>query len=379
LILALAALAAGPTAPKKGSPPGDPREKDLIAALPDEDRRWLVEFVAPIILPEERKAYLELTETYQRDDFREKFWERRELPELPWILGPGYRYRYRELRELADSKYDGWRSDAGRLVIRFGEPSEILVPSCTGDELRDGIEVWKYANPPPGLNRHLLLFYRLVGGSPRRLWTLLDGDGLALFYPNSCRGKLVELRWDCEPRPCPPCDKCFFCPDRCAIYRAFEETIARETNSMGALAEKGRLLGEQSVPLEGLASQPDKWATTSKRGAKPIGLSDAQPASSQATANAPAEPPRRLSGAELAERMAALEKRYREWLDIALPLFTEADLMAFVQMSNGDRDAFMASFWTRKKGADELHPARATPEPKATAIGITIQRPTPGP
>src|SRR5580765_7729787 len=138
LVLALAALAAGPMPPKAGSTPGDPREKDLIAALPDEDRRWLVEFVAPIILPEEKKAYLELTETYQRNDFREKFWERRELPDLPWILGPGYRYRYRELRELADSKYDGWRSDAGRLVIRFGEPSQIVVPNCVGDgDLRD--------------------------------------------------------------------------------------------------------------------------------------------------------------------------------------------------------------------------------------------------
>ena len=248
------------------------------------------------------------------------------------------------------------------------------MPNCTGDELRDGIEVWKYANPPPGLNRQLLLFYRPIGGGPRRLWTLLDGDGLELFYPNSCRGKLVELRWDCEARPCPPCDKCFFCPDRCAVYRAFEETINRETNRMGALGETGRLLGERAVPLEDLSRQPDKWATTSKPGARTIGLSEAAAAASE-----PAAPPRKLSGAELAERMAALEKRYRQWLDIALPLFTEGDLMAFVQMSNADRDAFMAGFWKRKKGADDLRPRRATPEPKATAIGLTVQKPTPGP
>src|SRR4051812_3328004 len=118
LILALGALApAVSSPPKKGSPPPNPREKDLIAALPDDDRRWLVEFVAPIILPEEKKAYLELTETYQRDDFREKFWERRELPQLPLILRPGYRYRYPGLRELAGTKYDGGGAGAGGAVI----------------------------------------------------------------------------------------------------------------------------------------------------------------------------------------------------------------------------------------------------------------------
>jgi len=376
LVIGLATLApAGSAPPKTGTIPVDPREKDLIAALPDEDRRWLVEFVAPIILPEERKAYLELTETYQRDDFREKFWERRELPELPWILGPGYRYRYRELRELADTKYDGWRSDAGRLVIRFGEPSQIVVPNCVGDgDLRDGVEVWKYTNFMPGLNRQRLLFYRPLGAATRRLWTLLDGDGPELFLPNSCRKKLKDLYWDCVVMRCPPCDKCQMCVDRCEVYRAFEETTARESNRMDALMEKGRLLGDQSVPLEGLASQPDKWATTSKHGAKAIGLSDAPAAASE-----PAAPPRKLSGAELAERIAALEKKYREWLDIALPLFTEADLMAFVQMSNADKDAFMAGFWKRKKGAGDLHPSRATPEPKPTGMGFTVAKPTPGP
>jgi len=367
----------GSTPPNKNAPQAEPREKDLIAALPDEDRRWLVEFVAPIILPEERKAYLELTETYQREAFRQKFWERRELPELPWILGPGYRYRYRELRELAETKYDGWRSDAGRLVIRFGEPSQIVVPNCVGEgDLREGVEVWKYPNlAAAGLNRSLFLLYRPLGGGPRRLWTLLDGDGPELFLPNSCRKKLKDLYFDCVPMQCPPCDKCQMCIDRCAVYRAFEETTTRESNRMGALAEKGRLLGNPEVSTEDLARRPDKWATTSKSGAKPIGLTDAH----GSDANVPAEPPRKLSGAELAERMAALDKRYRQWLDIALPLFTEDDLMAFVQMSNAEKDAFMAGFWKRKKGADDLRALRATPEPKATAIGIKVQKPTPGP
>jgi GWxTD domain-containing protein len=381
LLLGLGAFARpASTPPKKAAPAGDPREAALIAALPDEDRRWLTEFVAPIILPEERKAYLELTETYQRDDFREQFWQRRELPELPFILGPGYRYRYRELRELADSRYDGWRSDAGRLVIRFGEPAEIIVPRCAGEEdLRAGVEVWKYVNPPLGLNRRHFLFYRVNSSGPRRLWTLLDAEGLALFYPNSCRQKLDDLELDCVVRP-GVLDKCTMCPDRCSVYVAYGETKIREVNGMGALGEKGRLLGAPDVSLEDLARQPDKWATTSKRGAKPIDVNGRSGAAQSAPAPPadPPEPPRRLSGAELAERMNALERPYREWLDLALPLLTEEELSAFVQMSNADRDAFMAELWKRKKGPPARHPAGAAAPQRTPAAPLTTPKPPRG-
>ncbi|HEY6049821.1 MAG TPA: GWxTD domain-containing protein, partial [Thermoanaerobaculia bacterium] len=135
-IAALAAIAGIRASPsKKEAAATPPREAEIIAAMPAEDRLWLTEFAAPILREEERKAYLELVETYQRDDFREKFWQRRELPGLPPPLGPGYRHRYRELRELVDSRYDGWRSDAGRIVIRFGEPSDVLKPNCQGDDV----------------------------------------------------------------------------------------------------------------------------------------------------------------------------------------------------------------------------------------------------
>jgi len=43
-------------------------------------------------------------------------------------------------------------------------------------------------------------------------------------------------------------------------------------------------------------------------------------------------------------RLARLSAR--EWLDLAIPLLTEDELSAFVQMSNADRDAFMAEFPT---------------------------------
>src|SRR6202008_4944753 len=101
--------------------------KEQLAALPEEERAWLIDFVAPIILPAEEKVFLELTEQYQFDAFKESFWERRERPGLGFPLGPGYRERYDTLRRLADEVFDGWRQDAGRMVLRWGEPASINV------------------------------------------------------------------------------------------------------------------------------------------------------------------------------------------------------------------------------------------------------------
>ena len=381
ILLALAALAGARSKPPKKDAHVEPREAQLIAALPDEDRHWLTEFVAPIILPDEKNAYLELTETYQREDFREKFWQRRERPDLPPLLGPGYRYRYRELRELADARYDGWRSDAGRMVIRFGEPSEIVVPTCAGEEdLRPGIEVWKYASPPEGLRRRHLLFFRLYSSGPRRLWTVGDPDGPALFVPSSCRKRLADLQWDCTSKPWPPGDPCSMCLARCDVFTAYAETSLREGNAMGALAEKAQLLAPPDLSTEDLARRGEKWATTSKPGAKPIAVEG--PASSRASGAAAGPaltpsptpgPPRRLSPEELAQRIAALETRYRDWLDLARPLLTDQEVSTFVQISNAEKDAFIEKFWKREKGPDARHPQTGAPErtPAAPSLSTT--------
>ncbi len=58
LPLLFAALVFAAPAPSRAAEPSD---KQRVAALPEDDRKWL-EFVAPIILPEEQKAFLELTE-----------------------------------------------------------------------------------------------------------------------------------------------------------------------------------------------------------------------------------------------------------------------------------------------------------------------------
>ena len=74
--------------------------------------------------------------------------------------------------------------------------------------------------------------------------------------------------------------------------------------------------------------------------------------------------------------MNALDRTYREWLDIALPLLSEEELSAFVQMSNPERDAFMGEFWKQRKGPPARYPAGASPE-RSPARPLTTPRPPP--
>src|SRR6266536_889831 len=98
---------AAPTLTKK-------QKAERIKALPEEERKWLTDYVAAIILPEEENLFLLLTEPHQRETFKAEFWQRRERDGLPPPLGPGYHLRYEHFRDVAGTEYDGINSDAGR-------------------------------------------------------------------------------------------------------------------------------------------------------------------------------------------------------------------------------------------------------------------------
>src|SRR3954451_20311631 len=110
LLLAAAASAASAMAAAFDAPRS---KKAALAAMPEEDRKWVTDYVAPIILPDEEKLFLELTEPQQRERFKQRFWARREALGLKAPLGPGYERRYAELRDLAVAQYDGIWGDAG--------------------------------------------------------------------------------------------------------------------------------------------------------------------------------------------------------------------------------------------------------------------------
>src|SRR5262245_46558383 len=163
-----------------------------IKALPEEDRLWIDDYVKPIIMADERNVFLQLTEQRQRDTFKEEFWQRREQKGLTWPLGPGYRNRYDEFRELAKTTYDGIGSDAGNVVIRRGEPDNVEeFQSC--NEVFRNVEVWTFGRSRGNVAQQSLqlVFYRPTMGAPRKLWypALPDREILA---PSACLSTVAE-------------------------------------------------------------------------------------------------------------------------------------------------------------------------------------------
>jgi GWxTD domain-containing protein len=98
--------------------------------------RWLQEDVAYIILPEERAAFLDLKTDDQRAAFVEQFWKHRDpTPDTPENEFKDEHYRriaYSNLRFPTATGKAGWKTDLGRIYIRFGPPDEIDDHS-TGD------------------------------------------------------------------------------------------------------------------------------------------------------------------------------------------------------------------------------------------------------
>jgi GWxTD domain-containing protein len=102
-------------------------EANAIAMLPDWDRLWLTEDVADLISREERCAFLKLLTDEERTQFVEQFWARR-APD-PTSLDNAFKREYYERIAFADEQFatqiPGWKTDRGRIYVRFGPPDTI--------------------------------------------------------------------------------------------------------------------------------------------------------------------------------------------------------------------------------------------------------------
>ena len=360
LPLLFAALLLG--APTPGRAAG-PSEKERLAALPEDDRKWLTVYVAPIILPEERKAFLELTEPHEREAFKEQFWQRREQQNLPSPMGPGYRERYEELRQLVESQYDGWPHDAALMVLRFGEPSSInTLSDCseTGQPTFRGLEIWTYPNSGGFGNGRRYFFYRRTPQDARRLWTVGTSDS-EIFLPGACYTSFQALVVACSNLP-----KACTCASACEAYRAWTEISSRQGSQTGAMSELGQLSQPQAVSLEGVDAIKQKSANSSDPNAKKIGVegpsgaapaapgSSAQPApaaksAAQASAATPAPVRRKLSRKEIQELTEHEPPKYREFLEFVDLIMTDEERQVFLQIgADYEKDKFIEAFWKRR-------------------------------
>jgi Ca-activated chloride channel homolog len=338
------ALPAAKASVQDAKPPKPTTEKEKIAALPDEQRQWL-EFVAPIILPEEKKAFLELTQAHEWEAFQNEFWKRRERPDQKPPLGPGYRYRYEELRRLADSQYDHWPNDAAAMVIRRGEPESInRLDACNdmgvGAIFRD-LEIWTYSGSTAAGGGRRYFFYRRSKGEARRLWTFGTPDS-DVFNPRACYPSFESLSAACT-REAKSCG----CMEACDVYRIWNEIRGRQGSRAGAEMERAQLMTPEPVSLEGIDAIKNRSANVSDPNASKLTVEG--PSSAAPAAAGPAPTRRKLSKKEIRERTEAEPAKYRDFLELVDLIITDDEREVFLQITDPlQKDRFIETFWRRR-------------------------------
>ncbi|HWO00621.1 MAG TPA: GWxTD domain-containing protein [Blastocatellia bacterium] len=105
----------------------DPNEKKKKDELKSVYKKWLDDDVNYIITDEERRAFKALKTDEERDQFIEQFWLRRDPdPDTP---ENEYKEEYYQRIQYANEKFSsgipGWKTDRGRIYIKFGKPDEI--------------------------------------------------------------------------------------------------------------------------------------------------------------------------------------------------------------------------------------------------------------
>jgi len=128
-----------PAAGTQGASTGDPlkrpisdkqkREnaKSLKQELSKTYKKWLDEDVVYIISDEERKAFKQLSNDEERDQFIEAFWQRRDpTPDTEENEFKDEHYRRIEYaNEHFAAGIPGWKSDRGRIYIMYGPADEV--------------------------------------------------------------------------------------------------------------------------------------------------------------------------------------------------------------------------------------------------------------
>jgi len=109
--------------------------------------RWLNQEVRWIITPEERDAFLRLTNNRVRDQFIEQFWERRS-PSTDKGTNPFRIEHYRRIAfahaHFGESSDPGWEAGRGHVYIVFGKPDSIDSYPAGDKESGKPVEIWHY-------------------------------------------------------------------------------------------------------------------------------------------------------------------------------------------------------------------------------------------
>lgn len=116
-------------APAFAQPTSDTSNKPINAKIEinDAHKRWVNEDVGPIITEAEREAFKRLRSNEERENFIATFWRLRDPN--PDTEENEYREEYYERIAYANQHFSsgipGWRTDRGRIYIRWGKPDSI--------------------------------------------------------------------------------------------------------------------------------------------------------------------------------------------------------------------------------------------------------------
>jgi GWxTD domain-containing protein len=123
--------------------------------------KWLNEDVAYIIIDRERAAFLSLQTDAERNQFIQQFWLRRDpTPGTPQneFMQEHYRRIAYANKHFASPTLYGWKTDRGRIYIKYGRPDEIE-SHPSGRPSRDyTFEDWLYLSIEGIGNRVLIEF-----------------------------------------------------------------------------------------------------------------------------------------------------------------------------------------------------------------------------
>jgi GWxTD domain-containing protein len=136
---------------------------------------WIEEDVPDLSTAEEQAAFKALQTDQEREAFIEQFWRRRDP--TPGTPANEFRDEYYRRIVLANQRYStasiqGYKTDRGRILVRFGEADEVETHTLGGTYLQpDGartqtfpFEKWRY-RAIQGIGQNIILEFVDVGGN----------------------------------------------------------------------------------------------------------------------------------------------------------------------------------------------------------------------
>ena len=235
ILSAISVSAQPPQKRQPTDPTTNPREQKVESdrALLD----WADTDVVPIITDAERKAYKALRTNEERENFIALFWSNRDPN--PDTAENEYREEYYERIEYANEHFSsgipGWKSDRGRIYIRWGKPDEIESHPSGGSYNEPGysdaittypFEIW---------------FYRHLDG---------PGDGVEVEFVDPSGTGQYRIARDAEdknvmakvtgPRPAP-------------LFQRQQDTALEKNDRIASLETPPKV---RFSTLEGIANNP---------------------------------------------------------------------------------------------------------------------------